>query len=65
VRGADFPIFEPEVRALRRAHNLRDTDGDGVYANEARDFRFSVEDFRFRLGRFVIEMMLTEDPSSI
>jgi hypothetical protein len=28
--GVDFPIFEPDVKAFRRARRLRDTDGDGV-----------------------------------
>jgi hypothetical protein len=26
----NFPIFEPDVKALRRARHRRDTDGDGV-----------------------------------
>ena len=26
----DFPIFEPDMKALWRARDLRDTDGDGV-----------------------------------
>ena len=30
--GVDFPIFEPDAKALRRARHLRDTDGDGVCA---------------------------------
>ena len=56
--GVDFPIFEPDVKALRSARHLRDTDGDGVWASEARDFRF-------RLGRLIIEMRFTENASNI